>query len=137
MQEVRAGRVVPGWNAGQGSLSQSLVPVLPWGPKRLYSMLSFWQPVRETRCLDNIGGWRCAPAGDTLSVGAQSALTDMRGPGGPPGLGGGEARILRRTHVYAIMCSCILEASGQLMSVHTTALLTQVVVCYNTLVTHD
>ena len=55
----------------------------------------------------------CVGAGDALSAGARSALADMRGPGGPPGLGGGQTRTpCRRCHFCMRVC-IVLEASGQ------------------------
>ena len=37
---TRKEELTAGGSAGQGSLSQSLVPVLPWGPKRLYTYVT-------------------------------------------------------------------------------------------------
>ena len=56
----------------------------------------------------------CVVAGDALSVGAQSALADIRGLGVPLGWEGGED-----AHLYARMLVCLsfwLEAPSQFLS---------------------
>ena len=54
----------------------------------------------------------CAGAGDALSVGARSALADMRGPGVPfpPGLGGGAG-----AHLLAVLRTMYECAHAQLL----------------------
>ena len=47
----------------------------------------------------------CVGAGDALSAGARSALADMRGPGGPPGLGGGRRAPLAVAVIFVCVCA--------------------------------
>ena len=74
----------------------------------------------------------CVGAGDTLSAGARSALADMRGPGVPPGLGGGTDAHLHtvRTVYEFVLYMLMLRHQANQCCTTAQSCAKQVVLCY-------